>query len=91
MEKYEKDMILYNRACMYIMKDKFIAGVAVWVQFLVAFGIEFLSFLIICSAPTVEEVVMNYVAIAVVVEIDEILASITSNRVQRAIQEDVDS
>ena len=73
------------------MKDKFIAAIAVYSQFIFAFLIEFLSMIIICSAPTVEDVVMNYIAIGVVVEIDEILASLTTNRVQKAILDDLES
>lgn len=74
---YENELSLYKRASAYKMSDRFAGFLVVFANFWIVFFTSFISILVICRSATLLDAVMNYIAIGVITEVDNILFSVS--------------
>jgi len=58
---------------MYKMTDRFAGFILVFANFWIVFFSSFVSIVVLCTAPSVIETIMNYIAVGVIAEVDNII------------------
>jgi len=58
---------------MYKMSDRLAGFLIVFANFWIVFFSAFISIIVLCTAPSVLETIMNYIAVGVIAEVDNII------------------
>eukprot|EP00347_Sterkiella_histriomuscorum_P012935 403366655 len=72
-------MLNYSRLMVYNTKYRYPMMIISLMQFLGAFGTEVVNIFLICQQNTVQDVIMNFIALGVIAEIDDIYANTLYN------------